>query len=175
MAFSKQACKKLDLFGQHLLKAATTKGSIRVQSVGGLGNYTIFALTLRLKYTIVFFYKQKSFNMRQDLKHRLVTWKNDVQAGEIKKVFVTESPEKKGEYLVKLEKSMNRTFGQSNKEVKVSKKYLTSGQVDAHVDPATDMYHVNRVIDSLEREFNDKFDATINETFKDEVVRYSEI
>jgi hypothetical protein len=113
--------------------------------------------------------------MRQDLKHRLVTWKNDVHAGEIKKVFVTESPEKKGEYLVKLEKSMNRTFGQSNKEVKVSKKYLTSGQVDAQVDPATDMYHVNRVIDSLEREFNDKFDATINETFKDEVVRYSEI
>jgi citrate lyase gamma subunit len=113
--------------------------------------------------------------MRQDLKHRLVTWKNDVHAGEVKKVFVTESPEKKGEYLVKLEKSMNRTFGQSNKEVKVSKKYLTSGQVDAHIDPATDMYHVNRVIDSLEREFNDKFDATINETFKDEVVRYSEI
>jgi hypothetical protein len=59
MAFSKQACKKLDLFGQHLLKAATTKGSIRVQSAAGFGNYTIFVLTLRLKYTIVFFYKQK--------------------------------------------------------------------------------------------------------------------
>jgi citrate lyase gamma subunit len=113
--------------------------------------------------------------MRQDLKHRLVTWKSDIHAGEVKKVFVTESPVKKGEYLIKLEKSMNRSFGQNNKEVKVSKKYLTGGQVDAQVDPATDMYHINRIIDSLDREFNDQFDATINETFKDEVVRYSEI
>jgi citrate lyase gamma subunit len=113
--------------------------------------------------------------MRQDLKHRLVTWKSDIHAGEVKKVFVTDSPVKKGEFLIKLEKSMNRSFGQNNKEVKVSKKYLTEGQQDAHVDPATDMYHLNRIIDSLEREFNDQFDATINETFKDEVVRYSEI
>jgi hypothetical protein len=113
--------------------------------------------------------------MRQDLKHRLVTWKSDIHAGEVKKVFVTESPVKKGEFLIKLEKSMNRSFGQNNKEVKVSKKYLTAGQVDTTVDAATDMYHINRIIDSLEREFNDEFDATINETFKDEVVHFSEI
>ena len=113
--------------------------------------------------------------MRQDFKHRLVTWKSDIHAGEVKKVYVSESPVKKGEFIVKLEKSMKRLFGESQKEVKVSKKYLTAGQADAQVDPATDMYHINRIIDSLEREFNDEFDATINETFKDEVVRYSEI
>jgi hypothetical protein len=113
--------------------------------------------------------------MRQDLKHRLVTWKSDIHAGEVKKVYVSESPVKKGEYLIKLEKGMRRLFGADQKEVKVSKKYLTDGQADAKVDSATDMYHLNRVIDSLEREFNDKFDETINETFKDEVVHFSEI
>ena len=113
--------------------------------------------------------------MRQDLKHRLVTWKSDIHAGEVKKVYVSENPVKKGEYLVKLEKSMKRLFGESQKEVKVSKKYLTAGQNDATIDSATDMYHLNRVIDSLDREFDNKFDETINETFKDEVVHFSEI
>jgi hypothetical protein len=111
--------------------------------------------------------------MRQDLKHRLVTWKNDIHAGEVKKVFVSESPVKKGEFLIKLEKGRRNSFG--NKEVKVSRKHLTSGQNDSNVDAATDMYHLNRVIDSLDREFDDQFDATVNEAFKDEVVHFSEI
>jgi hypothetical protein len=113
--------------------------------------------------------------MRQDLKHRLVTWKSDVHAGEIKKVYVTENPVKTGEYLVKLEKAMRGSFGENNKEVKVSRKYLTAGQRDANVDAATDMYHINRVIDSLDREFDDKYDQTVNELFKDEAVHFSEI
>lgn len=113
--------------------------------------------------------------MRQDLKHRLVTWKSDVHAGEIKKVYVSESPAKKGELIIKLEKAMRGTFGENNKEVKVSRKYLTAGQQDAHVDAATDMYHLNRVIDSLDREFDDKYDQTVNEIFKDEAVHFSEI
>jgi hypothetical protein len=115
------------------------------------------------------------FNMRQDLRHRLVTWKNDVHAGEIKKVFVSDSPVKKGELLVKLEKSMGGSFGKDNREVKVSRKYLTAGQNDATVDGATDMYHINRIIDSVDSDFNDSYDAAINETFKDEVVHFSEI
>jgi hypothetical protein len=113
--------------------------------------------------------------MRQDLKHRLVTWKNDVHAGEIKKVFTSENPVKQGEYLIKLEKAMKNSFGPNNKEVKVSRKYLTAGQQDSHVDAATDMYHLNRVIDSLDREFDDKYDQTVNEIFKDEAVHFSEI
>jgi hypothetical protein len=92
--------------------------------------------------------------MRQELKHRLVTWKNDIHAGEVKKVFVSESPVKKGEYLIKLEKGMKRLFGENQKEVKVSKKYLTAGQNDANVDSAIDMFHLNRIIDSLDREFD---------------------
>ena len=113
--------------------------------------------------------------MRQDLKHRLVTWKNDVHQSEAKKVFVSESPVKKGEYIIKLEKSIRQSIGGKNNEVIVSRKYLTSGQNDIRVDSASDLFHINRIIDSLDREFDDKFDQVVNETFKDEVVRFSEI
>jgi len=113
--------------------------------------------------------------MRQDLKHRLITWKSDVHFGETKKVFVSESPAKKGEFIIKLEKSLNETLGGKINEVKVSKKYLTSGQNDTNVDAATDLYNINRVIDSLDREFDDQHDQAINERFKDEAVHFSEL
>ena len=113
--------------------------------------------------------------MRQDLKHRLVTWKNDTQTGEVKKVFVSESPVKKGEYIVKLEKGLSDTLAGKLNNVVVTKKYLTTAQEDSQKDPAADMYHVNRVIDSLDREFSDRYDQAVNEAFKDEVVRFSEI
>lgn len=113
--------------------------------------------------------------MRQDLKHRLVTWKNDIHTGEVKKVFVSESPVKKGEYLVKLEKGLSETLSGKLKKVVVTKKYLTTAQEDTQKDPAGDMYHINRVIDSLEREFSDQYDQAVNEAFKDEVVHFSEI
>ena len=113
--------------------------------------------------------------MRQDLKHRLLNWKNDVHSGEIKKVFVSESPAKKGEYIIKLEKGLSETLAGKLNKVSVAKKYLTIAQQDAQKDPATDMYHLNRVIDSLEREFNDNYDQAINEAFKDETVHFSEI
>ena len=112
--------------------------------------------------------------MRQELKHRLVTWKNDTRIGEIKKVFVSASPLKKGEYIIKLEKALLETLGEKN-NVKVSRKYLTAGQEDTHVDPASDLYNVNRVIDSIDREFDDQYDQAINERFKDEVVPFSEL
>src|ERR1700733_5122138 len=101
--------------------------------------------------------------MRQDLKHRLVTWKNDVQIGEIKKVFVSESPVKKGEYLVKLEKGLSDTLAGKLDKVVVTKKYLTTAQEDTQKDPAADMYHINRIIDSLDREFSDRYDQAVNE------------
>jgi hypothetical protein len=113
--------------------------------------------------------------MRQDLKHRLVTWKNDTQIGEVKKVYVSDSPVKKGEYLIKLEKGLSETLSGKLNKVVVTKKYLTSAQEDTQKDPSADMYHVNRIIDSLEREFNDRYDQAVNEAFKDEVVHFSEI
>jgi hypothetical protein len=113
--------------------------------------------------------------MRQDLKHRLVTWKNDVHAGELKKVFVSESPVKKGEYIIKLEKGTSETLSGKVSHVVATKKYLTAAQQDTQKDPASDMYHINRIIDSLEREFSDKYDQAINEAFRDEVVPFSEI
>ena len=113
--------------------------------------------------------------MRQDLKHRLVTWKNDVHAGETKKVFVSDNPEKKGEFLIKLEKGLSQTLAGKLNKVMVSKKYLTVAQQDTHLDAASDLFHMNRIIDSLDREFDDRYDQAINEAFKDEAVRYSEI
>jgi hypothetical protein len=113
--------------------------------------------------------------MRQDLKHRLITWKNDILTGEIKKVYVSESPVKKGEYLVKLEKSLSDNAAGKINGVKVVKKYLTSAQQDTQKDPSSDMFHVNRIIDSLEREFGDRYDQAINEAFKDELIHFSEM
>ena len=113
--------------------------------------------------------------MRQDLKHRLVTWKNDIHAGENKKVFISDSPEKKGEFIIKLEKGLSQTLSGKLNQVVVSKKYLTVAQQDTQKDPAADLFHINRIIDSLDREFGDRYDQAINEAFKDEAVRYSEI
>jgi len=113
--------------------------------------------------------------MRQDLKHRLVTWKNDIHAGETKKVYISQNPEKNGEYLVKLEKGLSQTLAGKLNQVVVTKKYLTVAQQDTQKDPASDLFHINRIIDSLDREFDDKYDQAINEAFKDEAVRYSEI
>ena len=113
--------------------------------------------------------------MRQDLKHRLVTWKNDLHSGEIKKVFVSESPVKNGEYIIKLEKTLSETLSGKINQVSVSNKFLTTAQQDGQKDPSSDMYHLNRIIDSLEREFNDRYDQAINEAFKDERVHYAEL
>src|SRR6202022_67742 len=97
-------------------------------------------------------------HMRQDLKHRLITWKSDVHFGEVKKVFVSESPVKKGEFIIKLEKTFNESLAGKNSEVRASRKYLTAGQNDTTMDAAADLYTINRVIDSLDREFDDKHD-----------------
>ncbi|HTI06905.1 MAG TPA: hypothetical protein VL832_00075 [Puia sp.] len=113
--------------------------------------------------------------MRQDLKHRLITWKNDTHFGQTKKVFVSESPVKKGEFIIKLEKSTNASLAGKINEVKATKKYLTAGQNDTTVDAASDLYTINRIIDSLDREFDDKYDQAINEKFKDEAVHFSEL
>lgn len=113
--------------------------------------------------------------MRQDLKHRLVTWKNDIHAGETKKVFISDNPEKNGEFLIKLEKGLSQNLAGKLNKVVVSKKYLTVAQQDTQKDPASDLFHVNRIIDSLDREFDDRYDQAVNEAFRDETVRYSEI
>ena len=113
--------------------------------------------------------------MRQALKHRLLTWKNDIHAGESKRVLLSESPIQQGEFIIKLEKTLLRPLGNDSANILVSKKYLTPAQSASAKDPASDLYHLNRIIDSLDREFNDKYDETINETFKDESVRFAEL
>ncbi|MHA4807071.1 hypothetical protein ACX0G9_03145 [Flavitalea flava] len=119
--------------------------------------------------------------MRQDLKHRLITWKNDVHNGEIKKVYISESPVKPGEYLIKVEKSMSSLFGDNRKEVRISKKYLTEGQQNANSDSVSDVFHINRIIDSLDEEFHNKFEVTVSDfevtvkgLLKNEALRFSE-
>jgi hypothetical protein len=113
--------------------------------------------------------------MRQDLKQRLITWKNDVHAGESKRVMLSQSPLQQGESIIKLEKTMHRALGDHAAHIIVSKKYLTIAQSDNSKDPASDIYHLNRIIDSLDREFNDRYDETINDTFKDESVNFAEL
>ena len=113
--------------------------------------------------------------MRQALKLRLKTWQNDTQAGETKRFELSASPMHDGEWEIKLEKAMHESLGNTKALLVVSQKYLTTAQSANQKDPASDIYHINRIIDSLDREFDDKYDQTINETFKDETVRFAEM
>jgi len=110
--------------------------------------------------------------MRQELKHRLVAWKNDLHAGETKKVILSISPVKEGELLIRLEKGLTET--QSGKmKVLVTKKYVTEAQEDPRIDPAVDIDRLNRIIDSLEKEFNDRYEQVIDKTFS-EIMQFSD-
>jgi hypothetical protein len=108
--------------------------------------------------------------MRQDLKHRLIQWKNDLHPGEIKKVFISDSPLKQGEYLIRLEKSMSGKLS----PIIVSNKFLTDSQQEA-MDITSDIDHLNKVIGSLEKEFNDRYEQVVHETFSDKLIRYAQL
>ena len=111
--------------------------------------------------------------MHQDFKQRLLTWKNDLHPGEIKKVFVSDSPMHQGEYLIRLEKGLSGTLTSKVNEVKVSNQFLTVSQQHGQQDSSTDISHLNKIIYSLEREFNDLYEQIMHETFSDKLNRYA--
>src|SRR5882762_8820364 len=102
--------------------------------------------------------------MHQDLKQRLLTWKNELHPGEIKKVFVSESPIKNGEYLIRLEKELSSTLSGKISQVKVSNQFLTVSQHNGQQDSSNDISHLGRIISSLDKEFNDRYEQIMHET-----------
>lgn len=113
--------------------------------------------------------------MRPDLKQRLITWKNDLHAGETKKVFVSDSPLNDGEYIIKLEKTLSGTLAGKLNGVAVSNKFLTVTQHQALNDSTSDMDHLSTIINSLEKEFNDRYEQVVNDTFENKLKRYAEL
>jgi len=107
--------------------------------------------------------------MHQDLKQRLLIWKNDVHPGEIKKVFIADSPISHGEDIVRLEKSLSyHTHGMMN-QITASNKFLTTEH------PCSDLDHLNSVIASLEKEFNARYEQAMHEAFKDKMERFAQL
>jgi hypothetical protein len=107
--------------------------------------------------------------MHQDLKHRLLAWKNDVQPGEIKKVFIADNPFTAGEDLIRLEISLsNRLTGKSSPLI-TSGKFLTTRHLSSDID------HLNSVIVSLEQEFNHRHEQIFHQADKDQLTRYAEL
>ena len=113
--------------------------------------------------------------MRPDLKQRLIMWKNDLHAGETKKVFISDSPINDGEFIIKLEKTLSGTLTGKLGQVAVSNKFLTVTQHQVQSNSTSDIYHLNRIIDSLEKEFNDRYEHVVNETFENKLKRYAEL
>jgi len=107
--------------------------------------------------------------MHQDLKHRLIAWKNDVNPGEIKKVFISDSPFTAGEDIVRLEKSLSNTISGKTSPLTASSKFLTTRHL------SDDITHLNSVIVSLEKEFNARYEQIFHETDKDQLMRYAEL
>jgi len=105
--------------------------------------------------------------MHQDLKHRLLAWKNDVQPGEIKKVFISDSPFTAGEDIIRLEKSLSNRLPGKDSPITTSSKFLTTRHLSHDID------HLNNVIVSLEKEFNDRHEQIFHETDKDDLARYA--
>jgi hypothetical protein len=107
--------------------------------------------------------------MHQELKYRLLAWKNDLHPGEIKKVFISDNPLTEGENIIRLEKSLSDHLSGKIKLVTVSNKFSTSEH------PAYDLSHLNCVISSLDKEFNDRYEKVMHETFADKLLRFSQL
>ena len=107
--------------------------------------------------------------MHQDLKHRLLAWKNNAQPGEIKRVFIADNPFTAGEDIVRLEISLsNRLTGKSSPLI-TSGKFLTTQHLSSDID------HLKSVIVALEQEFNQRHEQIFHETDKDQLARYAEL
>jgi hypothetical protein len=107
--------------------------------------------------------------MHHELKHRLLAWKNDVHPGEIRKVFISDNPITEGEDIIRLEKSLSDTLSGKIKLVTVSNKFSTSEHLFSDID------HLNSVIYSLEKEFNDRYEQLMHATFADKLIHYSQL
>jgi hypothetical protein len=91
--------------------------------------------------------------MRQDLKQRLVIWQKDLHDGESKRVMLLDSPAHNGEFVIQLEKSIQ----DANIRFAIRKKCQTAAQANIFIDPVTDLLTLNDLIDSLDREFDEKY------------------
>ena len=91
--------------------------------------------------------------MRQDLKQRLVIWQKDLHDGETKRVMLLDSPAHNGEFVIQLEKSIHDTHA----HFAIRKKCQTSAQANIFNDPIGDLLALNDLIDSLDREFDEKY------------------
>jgi hypothetical protein len=111
--------------------------------------------------------------MRQALKLRLKTWQNETHAGETKRVFVTPSPALDGEFVIRLEKAMHESLGNKKAHLVVSQQYLTTAQANLLKDPSIDLHQLNFIIESLDKEFQNKYDQAINDAFVEEVIRFA--
>jgi hypothetical protein len=107
--------------------------------------------------------------MHQDLKHRLLAWKNNVQPGEIKKVFISDSPFTAGEDIIRLEKSLFNRLAGKGSPLTATSKFLTTRHLSNDID------HLNSVIVSLEKEFSDRYEQIFHETDKADLARYAEL
>jgi len=107
--------------------------------------------------------------MHQDLKQRLLSWKNDVHPGEIKKVFISDSPINNGADIIRLEKTLSHAMQGMVNHITASNKFLTTRH------PTSDLDHLNSVIASLEKEFNDRYEQVMNETFRDKLTRFAQL
>jgi hypothetical protein len=109
--------------------------------------------------------------MRQEFKHLLISWKNDIHPGETKKVFVSTNPLMDGEFIIRLEQGLTGNLNY----VTVSEKFFTESQQDGHKDSSSDISHLHQVIHALEIEFNDLYEKTMHETFADRLTRYAHL
>jgi len=107
--------------------------------------------------------------MHQELKHRLLEWKNNVHPGEIKKVFISDNPITEGEDIIRLEKSLSNRLSGKSSLLTTTSKFFTSQHVSSDID------HLNSVINSLEQEFNMRHEQIFHETDKDQLVRFAEL
>lgn len=107
--------------------------------------------------------------MHQEIKHRLLNWKNDVHPGEIRKVFISDNPITTGEDIIRLEKSLSDTLSGKIKLVTVSNKFSTTDHY------LSDLAHLDSVIASLEQQFNDRYEQIMHETLEDKLVRFSQL
>jgi len=107
--------------------------------------------------------------MHQDLKHRLLAWKNNVHPGEIKKVFIADNPITAGEDIIRLEISLsNRLTGKSSPLI-TSGKFLTTQHLSSDID------HLNSVIVSLEKEFIQRHEQIFHNTDKEQLARFAQL
>jgi len=111
--------------------------------------------------------------MRQALKLRLQTWQNDLHAGESKRFFVSASPALDGEFVIRLEKAIHESLGNKQAHLVVSQQYITTAQANSLKDPAIDLHQLSFIIESLDKEFQNKYDQAINEAFVEEVIRFA--